>query len=364
MSDRMKKLGTILVLLLLTLTGCSNQEIVDEIQIVNSFGYDYEDGEIKGTILYPLFKYGATEEPSLIAAKTKTTFDVPAKLDNKSPLPIADGQLRSLLLGESFAKHGLRNTINTISRNPNLGRTLQLAISEGSAHELLSSVTRKKISDTQYINKLIEQNIRLESFPRTNFQIFLFNFFAEDRDAFLPYLKSEKNAIKLNGIALFKKYQFVDVIPMKHAFIFKLLDDGSKNGRYMMNVKKGNHKGQIALQNLYTKRKYYLKGTREQPEIQIVLKIDGKLQEYPYWINVNNPENVKLISKQLKNKIESESHSIINHIQKLDVDPLGFKDFIRSRTRHYNHERIRSIYKDIPISVRVDVTLVQTGINE
>ncbi|UNL85833.1 Ger(x)C family spore germination protein [Priestia koreensis] len=358
----MKKLGILLLVLLLT--SCSNQEIVDEIQIVNSFGYDYEDGKIKGTILYPLFKYGSTEEPSLISAKAETTFDVPAKLDNKSPLPIADGQLRSLLLGESFAKRGLQNMISTVSRNPNLGRTMQVAISKGSAHEMLSSVTKKKMSDTQYINKLIEQNIKMESFPRTNFQIFLFNFFAEDRDAFLPYLKSEKNAIKLAGIALFRKYQFVDVLSMKHAFIFKLLDNGSKNGRYMIDIKKDQHKGQIALQNLYTKNKYYLKGTKESPEIQIVLKIDGKLQEYPFWINVNDPSNVELISKQLKANIEKEAKDVLDHIQKLDVDPLALKDFIRSRTRHYDHQRIRAIYKDIPVSVRADVTLVQTGINE
>ncbi|WP_315906702.1 Ger(x)C family spore germination C-terminal domain-containing protein, partial [Priestia koreensis] len=85
---------------------------------------------------------------------------------------------------------------------------------------------------------------------------------------------------------------------------------------------------------------------------------------YPFWINVNDPSNVELISKQLKANIEKEAKDVLDHIQKLDVDPLGLKDFIRSRTRHYDHQRIRAIYKDIPVSVRADVTLVQTGINE
>lgn len=66
--------------------------------------------------------------------------------------------------------------VNTIARNPDLGRNIKLSIVDGNAHELLSSVTKKKIKDYQFISNLIEQNIRTENLPNTNLQIFLFSF--------------------------------------------------------------------------------------------------------------------------------------------------------------------------------------------
>ncbi|WP_110111614.1 Ger(x)C family spore germination protein [Bacillus sp. CGMCC 1.16541] len=360
----MKKLWLLAFSVVLA-TGCADQEIIDEIQIVNSYGLDLEeDDKIRGTILYPLFKYGQTEEPSIIATTADTIFDIPLQLNNKSSLPVAFGQLRSVVIGESLAKKGLDDVINTVARNPDLGRTLQMAIVQGDAHEMLSSVTKKKVSDSQFISSLIEQNIRTENLPLTNFQVFLFDFFSDDRDAVLPMLKQEKDAIKLTGLALFKGDKVISKINMKETFLFKLLSSGSKHGRYVMQIKRDDHKGEVVLQNIRARTNYDLHHEDNNSSITVNVKIDALVKEYPSWVDLTAPKNVKMLEKKLVRDIEKEGEKLIKKFQKLDIDPICFTDYARSRTRHFKKQQFKRNYPTMDFNVKADVQLVQTGINE
>jgi hypothetical protein len=51
-------------------------------------------------------------------------------------------------------------------------------------------------------------------------------------------------------------------------------------------------------------------------------------------------------------------------MQKLQVDPIGFEDFARSKTRHFDWKKFHSHYPDMDIKVNIDVKLTQTGIGE
>lgn len=350
----------------LFLISCADREIIDEIQVVNAIGYDYDEDKdkIRGTVLYPIFKYGPTEEPSIIAAKGDSSFDIPLHLNIKSSLPLAFGQLRSVIIGEDYAKHGMQDLVNTLARNPDLGRTIKVAITDGEAHEMLSSVTRKKIKDYQFISNLIDQNIETENLPRTNLQTFLFSFFSDDRDPFLPLLSQEKDAIKLEGIALFKNEKYISSIDMKETFLLKLLLDGTKHGRYTMNIKHEGHSGEVILENLRTKTKYTLKGNRQNPTIVVHLHIDGLVKEFPQWLSLTTPSNINMLEEKLTSNLEKDSNNLIKKLQKLGVDPICFTDYVRSRTRNFNSQRFRENYSDMDIHVKAHVNLVQTGISQ
>ncbi|PFE35847.1 Ger(x)C family spore germination protein [Priestia megaterium] len=347
------------------LTSCADRETIDEIQVVNSIGYDYipQSNKVRGTILYPIYKYGPTEEPSIIAATANSSFDIPLRLNNKSSLPVAFGQLRSIVMGKEFATHGVEELVNTIARNPDLGRNIKLSIVDGNAHELLSSVTKKKIKDYQFISNLIEQNIRTENLPNTNLQIFLFSFFSDDRDPYLPVLAQEKDAIKLKGLALFKEQKVVTTIGMKETFLFKLLTSGTKHGRYSVKIKESDRKGEIILQNLRTKTKYEIKGNHQHPSIVAHLTVDGLVKEFPGWIDLTDPASIKMVEKILQKDIEKDGDAFIKKLQQHKIDPICFTDYVRSKTRGFNSEKFKSQYPDMNIEVKSRVHLIQTGIS-
>ncbi|MGG0540286.1 Ger(x)C family spore germination protein [Priestia aryabhattai] len=355
----------ILCACLICLAGCADREVIDEIQVVNSLGYDYnpDTKKVRGTILYPIYKYGPTEEPSIIAANAKSAFDVPLQLNNKSSLPIAFGQLRSVVIGENFAQHGVDELVNILARNPDLGRNIKLSIVDGKAHELLSSVTKKKIKDYQFISNLIEQNIRTENLPNTNLQIFLFSFFSDDRDAYLPLLTQDKDAIKLKGLAFFKGKELATTVGIKETFLFKLLTTGTKHGRYGVKIKENNQRGKVILQNLRTKTTYELKGDPHNPAIITHVKIDGLVKEFPSWIDLTTSSGIQLVEKQLKNDIETNGNGFIKKLQEKKIDPICFTDYARSKTRHFNSQEFKAKYPNMNIKVKAHVHLIQTGIS-
>ncbi|TYR79779.1 Ger(x)C family spore germination protein [Priestia megaterium] len=362
----MLKKWSLLFSCILLLTSCADREIIDEIQVVSVLGYDYDPDtdNVRGTILYPIFKFGPTEEPSIIAAKAKSPFDIPIHLNNKSSLTIAFGQLRSVLIGQDFAEHGIEDLVNTLARNPDLGRTLKVAMTDGNAHEMLSSVTRKKIKDYQFISNLIDQNIKSENLPRTNLQTFLFSFFSDDRDSFLPILTQEKDAIKLKGLALFKKEKYMTSIGMKETFLMKLLIDGTEHGRYSMKIEHSGHEGEVVLQNIRTKTNYELKGKKQDPIIIAHLKVNGLVKEFPEWLTLTNPAHVKILEEELTATLEKNSDEFIQKLQNLEVDPICFTDYVRSRTRNFDSEAFKANYPTMDIRVKADVELIQTGISE
>jgi Ger(x)C family germination protein len=266
-------------------------------------------------------------------------------------------------MGKKFATHGVDELVNTIARNPDLGRNIKLSIVDGNAHELLSSVTKKKIKDYQFISNLIEQNIRTENLPNTNLQIFLFSFFSDDRDPYLPVLAQEKDAIKLKGLALFKKQKVVTTIGMKETFLFKLLTSGTKHGRYSVKIKESDRKGEIILQNLRTKTKYEIKGNHQHPSIVAHLTIDGLVKEFPGWINLTDPTSIKMVEKTLQKDIEKDGDAFIKKLQRHKIDPICFTDYVRSKTRGFNSEKFKAQYPDMNIEVKARVHLIQTGIS-
>ncbi|KAB2496295.1 Ger(x)C family spore germination protein [Priestia endophytica] len=362
--NRMKK-RSLLVLLMFSipfLSSCSSF-VIDDVLVVQGIGLDYtKDGKIRGTALFPLFRESTTEEPSTISVTTDNTYNILQKINEKSALRMVEGQTRILLFGKAYAKHNIEEIIHSFSRSPSLGRRVHVAVVDGKAETMLQAVTKKDVKESLYITDLIEQNIHTENLPYTNLHVFFSNYYGKGRDVFLPYLGGEKNEIKLKGLAIFDKERLVTTLNMKETFLFKLIRSGSKNGLYHTFIKAEGKKGAVVLRNLYARQS--MTYSKKNNSIKVDVHINGLLKEYPAWVNAKDRKQVHNIEDQIKNELTKNGNRIVQDMQKLQVDPIGFEDFARSKTRHFDWKEFHSNYPDMDIKVNIDVKLTQTGIGE
>lgn len=350
------------VCLLLIITGCAQPQIVDENRIVHVAGFDMNGKNIKGTILYPEYTHGVQTNPKTQSATAQTFENVSSHLNSESPHKIVLGQMNMVLFGKTLAKKGGADVVENLLRNPDIGRDVQLAIVDGSAENLLKHIVK---NDSLYLSQLIEQNIKNESIPRTNLHVFLYDYFAFLRDPFIPHIQlKDKDAALIKGLAFFKKDRIVMYANKRDAFLVKLIINPTKNGRYEMNLKKGNKEGIIVIQNLLGDSTYHVEQNGTLPKVMITLQLNGLIENAPSWINLTKKKDILYIKRQLEQTLEKDLSKLIKRFQQKQIDPIGVQEEIRSRSRKWDAKQIQNMYPSLPITVKAKVNIVQSGIGE
>jgi spore germination protein len=365
MMKNMKKKKLFIFTILFLLMGCVPKQIIDEVQLIHAIGFDeLPNNNIKGTITYPVFNSDGTVRVESLSAVSHTSQFIRSKINTKSPKTLSTGQLRIVLFNDKFAKKGILDIVNSLYRDPNVGNRLFIAVVNGNANDLLTKKYTAATLPSIYLMDLIEQNIESENLPKTNLHVFLYSYYGEGIDPFLPIVKKDKNAMQLEGIALFKNDKYVGKLNHSESFAFKVLVDGSKTGHYEVEMKKGKNKGHAVVRNIKGTTSYKVRKVNGVPEFDVKLKILGEIHEYPPWLNLEEEPNIKLIEKTFSKQINQEANKIIAKFQRLNVDPLGFGDQVRRRERNWDFKKFKEQYPNMKVKISTDIEIVESGVIE
>lgn len=352
-----------LICLLFSLSSCAQSQIVDEMRIVHTVGFDLTaDKKFKGTIIYPVYNIGKDKTPKILSSVGRSGEVVAASLAAKSPHKLVVGQTRMIAFGSSLGKQGISNIIGNLQRDPNIGRDVQIAVVDGTAEQLLKHTIK---NGSLYLSELIDQNVANESIPKTNLHVFLYNYFSFGFDPFLPYIRIDgKDSASLQGLAFLKKDKVVMYANNEDSFLIKLIMNPMKHGRYEMNIQKEKNKGVVVIHSLSGNSTYHITDNTPLPKVEIEVKLNGLIKDSPDWINLENHKNISYIEAQLQENIEKHLTALIRQFQNKNIDPLGVRDQIRSHSRKWNMKQLSNVYPSIDVSVKAKINIVQSGIGE
>lgn len=364
MRQRMNQRFLFSICILLMMTGCINQKVVDKIQIIETVGFDSKENKMKATALYPRFEEKGKAKLNLLATESSSYYDLIPRLNTESASPIEEGQLRMVLFGKEFAKNGefLTTVMRSFCRDPVIGTRIQLGVAEDTAESILKLT--KNTNDPFYIQNLINQNIAEGNLPKMNLQIQLANFYGRGRDSYLPYLIQVGDSIKIDGLALFQGSKYVHRIDMRDAFILKILVNPIKNGSYQVRIEENGNKGFILIRNMYSKTSFSINQTASIPDITIKLNMQVSIKDIPPWIHLTNKNNIKKLEEKLNKHFQEAIQKLISLFQKYNVDPLGIEDLILGRLRNWDYKHLQKVYPDLRPTVNVKIKILQTGVGE
>ncbi|NYE07388.1 spore germination protein [Bacillus niacini] len=347
--------------LILLLSGCSflPTNIVNEIDMAQGVGYDLSDKtNIKGTIVFPIFKKDKTSTTEVRAAIGKSSKEIRSILNNETRYPLVSGQLRVALYGKNLAKKGINDFVDTLHRDPSIGSIVQMAIVDGNANELYKMKKYKNDNVSVHIQELLEQNMKMGLLPETNLQSFLFQFFQIGQDPYLPLIKKEAENIRITGLAIFKDDRYVTSIPMKDFFIFKALVDKNSLGLRQFILA---NRDKVVLETINSNAKYKVNIVHGRPEFTINLKLKTKLQEFAASEKERQAFDKKKYQKQVEQVLEKSALSMVSQFQKHRVDPLGLGAKYKEHFRGFNEKQWNEDYPNVKVHVNADVEIVQTG---
>lgn len=343
----------------LFLAGCLNTSIIDEIMILSVLGIDYlNEQEIKMTGSSPVF---IKDQPvrniihQSIIRNDKHTID---ELQKSSNFEIKLGSLIVTLFNREFAeKEGLIGFLLYLKREPYIGSKLYPAIVEGDTHTLLETSYGER-GNGFFLQNLIKHNIDRHDLPKTNLHVFLYDYYQQGQDPYLPIIKKiGPKELQINGVALFKGDKMVHKVPNEDLFFLKLLIDEYTDGSFRLH-QEGT---EIDYEHVRSKMKVKLK-SRNPYVIEINLNLKGTLRDY--MNGELNKKNIERAENLLKEKVEKEMKKLLVQFQELNIDPAGIGAFVKSRTRGFDFKNWEDEYQRTQFHINSDVLIRDTGILE
>ncbi|WP_066391744.1 Ger(x)C family spore germination protein [Neobacillus mesonae] len=362
--------------ILLLLSGCAKPKTLEQIGMVTTKGYDIgNDGIIKGTMVVLMIDPSAQQKTGVMTAKALTARGIRIKGDLFSSKKLLSGQLRVVLFSEALGRHGIKPFTDTLVRDPSISDLTYLAIVEGETEEMLR-INNKQIPDVgQHIFKLIDHNVKWSIVPSSTLHETLHGNYSVGIDPVLPILKKSDNEVKVSGLALLKDNKMVGKVSETKSYYLKTIRSPIKSGEFEIPISghslslDNNHLAHkqlaVTLDTVFSKAKIKLINQKKL-EFDLKLKINARMQEINTDVNLRKPKTVQLLEKEIANQMKKDIEQLIAYCQSVDSDPIGLGEEYRSSVRHskLTREKWHKMFPDAKVNVKVDFTLVKTGLVE
>ncbi|MED1203821.1 Ger(x)C family spore germination protein [Heyndrickxia acidicola] len=351
----MKSFSLILLCFLL-LTGCVQQQIIDEVNVETGLGFDLLEGNrIKGTVLYPQFLPDKSVNNVTIVESAKVSRDLLSKLERQSNQPLVTGSLEVVLFGKKLAKEGFFHLIDSLQRDPNIGSRIDLAVVDGTAEEVLQGKYGME-GNGVYIKSLMDHNMKYRDVPRQNLHLFASYLYSKGRTTYLPIIRKVNNTeLEISGMGLFNNKRLVQKIGEEKMFFFKILVDKYSEGSETIKL----DGDEAVVRSISSTNKIKVNTHKHPTEVTIEVKVNGVIREFTGNHLDMKKENV--IREKFEKIIKKETLSMLKQFQKNHIDPVGIGERVQSVTRHFNWSKWRDEYPNVKFKVKPKVIIMESG---
>ncbi|GGF16623.1 germination protein [Halobacillus andaensis] len=361
----MKRKGYWLLVVVL-LAGCQTIYSVEDRAIVQILGYDYVDEkQLKGTVGIPHYGEGSTRtvEELNLTITAESIKDFSEKVERESSKPLSMGKLAVTLYDERIAQDGIEEFLDVLSRDPRVGRNIYMGIVDGNVQELIEEKYEQNETTAKYVKGVIENNSQ-RNFPEANLHSFLYAYYADGIDGFLPYIAKKNGHIEISGVALFDGGKFVSVVSEEDALTLKFLKEEVNQGA--ANIKTAQESlGNVGIEVTDSTVNYKIDNSKEMPQFDINIKVTGFINEMKQRDvdSVQTPELVAEIEEKYKEQFKERAEALVQQFQEANTDPLGLGNLLKNRYRNFDKEKWEEQYPDVPVNINVEVHITGTGIS-
>ncbi|MDQ1000981.1 hypothetical protein QFZ28_001381 [Neobacillus niacini] len=179
---------TLNMIIMLSITGCVDKNVLDDVSIESGMGYDIIDRKIIGTAVVPNYLPDKSVKNVNYTGEATENHEIFVEMQRQSAAPLVTGSLEVVLFGEKMAQKGIIDIVDILQRDATIGERLYLGVVDGTANDILKQDLG--ISGTAtHISNLIEHNIESYDLPKSNLHLFLYDFFQQGKDPYLPRIK-------------------------------------------------------------------------------------------------------------------------------------------------------------------------------
>ncbi|MGR3764632.1 Ger(x)C family spore germination protein [Rossellomorea sp. NS-SX7] len=356
-----------LVLIHLLLTGCWDQRLLKDSRLVYSSAFDLEDGDkILTTAIIRDFQ-GQTPTNVEIQDTGKTLRETRLKMDRKINGSFEPSKNRVFILGEDLAQKDIYQFLDVFYRDPTSSISSKIAVAEGRAADILSTLGQKNTLISEYLAEQIKSSEEGTEVDIHNLQTICTVMFDEGKDFMIPLLSMEDGEVEIEGNALFHKHSMTGELSVSQSSLFLILSDNkAKKARFVTKVDTNNKTpldDYIAYNIVNPKSK--MKIVSDSPhniKVEISLKAGITISEYPAD-KLTDKKNIEKINQKIEKDLLKRSKKLMETIQTANSDLFGIgRELIAFHPKTWEKINWEEDYPEITITPKIETEIVGHGI--
>lgn len=363
------KLIIILIVLAITLTGCSYTEL-NKLAIVSALGIDYVDGEYEITAQVMDVKKldtGAEENSIIYEAKGKTIGKAIRNLSEKYPKTVYLGHVEIIILGKETAEEKISDIFDYVMRSPEVRSTGYVLINKDQSAKLTlepENEKEKSFATEQIKSSLESATKRSGTVYLITFEEFLQTYLQKGIDSVVPLIKIDKkhgnetsNTV-ITDLAVIKNGKIMKSLNEKQSIAYNTI-----NNNYYDIVITPKYNGKpcgLIIFNPNSKVKTIIKDN--SIEVELDIKVEAKVNELNEKINPNSDKTNRELEKVIEKELSGYVTSLIDYSKETNTDIIGIGNSIyKNYPKDYKKYANKDLYTISKIKINVDANIYRSG---
>ncbi|MFB4212634.1 Ger(x)C family spore germination protein [Shouchella sp. JSM 1781072] len=371
----MRKWGLILLTLIL-LSGCWDERLVKDINLIYSQALDKTDEELIETTIVTIggapnesgAQTASSQEPAIISAVGNTPRDSRMNLDRKVSGELYASKNRVTLLSQALAEENIYSLLDVHYRSPLSTTNARIAVVKGDAKRALYVKTAETPLISDYLGDLLVGSEAVDAIPKASMENVLSALFDNGIDFVLPLLHTiDHENVALEGLALFDNDHMTGQMNADQTLRLMLMDrERLKPQRLNIRVT-DNEENRV--HNYVTvdveEKNRELTVTKEaskQFKAHIDVALTLNVVEYPRD-TLYIEEHVTKLNDEINNKLQKESEEVLRIIQEANCDYYGIGKQIRAfYYDDWQGMNWEEAYSTTPLTVTINTEVIYHGI--
>ncbi|KRF43697.1 Ger(x)C family spore germination protein [Paenibacillus sp. Soil787] len=371
-----------ILLIPLVITGCWDRMEINDIGLVMGTGLDLlEDGNIRATLQISVpspssqTTGGSSKEGDrffLISEVGKSLSDLEQKLQQKMSRTLFFSHRSVILIGESLARHGINDILDSFSRQPrNRLKTYIFVVRGMKAEDLLQVPYPYELVPAEALKEMqimrgdgVSTTLRDFLIASASEGIYPAVGVLEPTHFFSSSQKDKDELFRMKGTAIFKSSALVGFLNNEETHAFLWFKKNKKTDKIVAILPEGKGNAGYILTSSEVIIEPNMKGNHLQ--FHVGIKGTGNLVENNSRLDVSQPNNHKLIKKALENQVEHDLKVFLRKIQtQYKTDIVGFGQQLQRKDPQkwrIVEEQWDRYFAAAEISVSVNLTISNTGV--
>jgi len=371
----------LLLLFMLSTTGCWDRKELNDQAIITAWGFDLDEDEMyTGTAQFAIpSKLGIGEGKGqgkasfTISGNGKNMYDASKNMRLKLSRPWFEGHSGVVLIGEKLAKHGIANILDELSRDPTVRLRRDILVLRGGSIQDFLELTYplERLSAHAIVNMHETAGLKANRTLR--------NFYmaaeSEESSPYLPVIemtdRSSKGSsertdpkMKLWGFAIFNKdSRLVEYLPMNKGYFQQWIKGLLKSIIVTVNIP--GEKGNVVVEANHLKSKIVATPHGTKVHFLVTLSGKGNVRENNTRLDLAVSKNIALVQNELNTQAGTYVHQIIQKVQPLSTDIFGFGEAFH-RQHPYKWKMLKKEwpkkFAEAEISVSLNLQIQETGL--
>jgi spore germination protein KC len=353
------------------LTGCWDQKLIVDQEVMNGISFDLEDDKVKSTILVlniiPMGTGFFDFKNQISSATGHSLEDTYRELRTYYTGPLTATKSRIVLFGESFAKKNLNAYLDFLFRTPDPYLGSKVAIVKGQEASEFFSLKEIGTNPIAFgLYEIIDAAENNSTVPKGTLNTLFTYFNEEGKDFLLPILEQKEGNILVSGAGLISQNAYSgEMISLKDCSLLLLLMDNYGDRvdleTYLSEKKKLNN--QVAYRIIKSKREMKIKkDALQKPTVDISLNLKVMIHQYPKTESIDS-KKIKELEETISRDLTKKSQAIMKQTQKAESDVLGIgREIKETDPSAWKAQIWRETYPGLKINTHVKVTIEKTGI--